>query len=287
VAPLPLSPSWLWLQRRLSAIDRDWNDSLERIKEKNRHSSVLLEMPEAALEKLCTLRRDAACEYVQRRQIEVCPAKGTLTRDQTWLHLLRQAREIYYEALGTKELARTHTEIPVREAIVLGEACGDLERADVDRSETSHLFRADRPCLKVLLFRAVVTQAKCLRDRREDGEWWFPSEPHATTTAGTGRSPVHSLRRHPGRKPQRLTGSYYLVEEYSLKLEQQLGDRRIKITKYKIARAIGISKDTMNLFERESTSLSSPTRERIQMELTSGPTQAVINFFLGPESGGE
>jgi hypothetical protein len=305
VAPPPRSPSWLWLRRRLRQINRDWNASLKRLSEKNSQSVLPLELPEASFEKLLNHRRDAACVYVQRRQIEMCPAKGSLTRDQVWLVLLHQARDVYHEALGTEELAQAHTEIPVREYIVLGEARGDLERADVDRSGKAHCFRADHSYLKRLLFRAAIAQAKALRDRRDGGEWWFPAKlPDAltTTTTATGCPPTPAVaelpepqpsmrsaldpidsRRRPGRKPKRITESYRLVAGYLSKLDVRLSRitaSRLKITKANLARAFGISKDTINLFERESTQVGRTTRDRIQTELTTGPTEEVIAYFV-------
>jgi hypothetical protein len=265
-------------------------------------------MRESSVEELLSHRRDAACVYVQRRLVEACPARGSLTRDQAWLFLLHQARDIYHEAMGTAEFAEAHGEIPVREVIFLSEARGDLERADVDRSGNAHAFRADRRRLKKVLFRALIAQARAMRDRRDGDEWWFPSElpdalakstaatgelptaaiaelPEPQSTTGSAADPLHS-RRRPGRKPKRITDSYRLVAEYQLRLEtllSQTAEQRHKPTKANLSRALAISEDLLYLFQRESLLLGRKTRDSIQNELTTGPTEKIIAYFCSPE----
>jgi hypothetical protein len=303
--------SWLSLQVQLENMNHDWQASLERLRVKNRegppavaalqaaglfalarheaarHEAVM----EAAAERLWERRRGAAGAYARKRLRELCPPKVSLNREQCWPTLLRQAGAVYREALGLDLLAQAHAEIPERERIVLAEALGDLERADA--AERCHLFRLDRQRLKISLFRALLAEAKHLRDRREDGEWWFPTAAPITVVEASAiselsRGDVPPVPRRPGRKPQRRTKSNALFDSYQARLKDRLrpnGEKAAaKATKANIARALKISKDTLNRFEREHARLESTTREKIATELNNGPTEEVIAYFVSRRS---
>jgi hypothetical protein len=177
------SPSWLELQQNLGQILDNWEAARDRLRERNRHSPQLLEVSDQAVQRLRHRMMDVRCHYVQRRLVELCPAKGTMTRRAAWIHLLHHARNVFHDALGTGMREQAHAErLSRREEIVLNEALGDLERAapeqlrHLDRVpfEGGDGFDGSNRRLKARLFRAAVAQIKALLDRRDGGQWWFP-----------------------------------------------------------------------------------------------------------------
>jgi hypothetical protein len=168
------TPSRSVLGTDLARIIRNWDARGRELRRQNRRhrGASPLELPDTNII-LGSMWR-AAVAYVQRKQLERCPAKGIFSRDSCWRILLHQARDIYHEALGSDKLASAHAEIAAREWIVFEEACGDLECGAP--TEIAHFYRLYRRDLEALLFRAVVAQAKALRDRRDGGEWWFPEK---------------------------------------------------------------------------------------------------------------
>jgi hypothetical protein len=324
--------SFIEFQTNLWQIYRNWKTRVGRVHKRNRQSAVPLEPP--AVERLIGQMRSAACHYVQRRQVEVCPTKGALDRDQGRLQLLHQARDVHHQALGTAKKQQAHVDPGKRERIVLGEACGDLERAAPPKLR--HLFRCDES-LKAALFHAEMAQIDALLDRRDEDEWWFPDAvPSAGSDAAEGDPQVQSPSaieeslpdrrdqgeslfpdavpsagseaaegcpqvplasaieepstetpikpespRRPGKRPKHETGSYRLVDSYLSRLKEMLEGRLekpFKVTKSKLAQALKVSRDTLNVFEREAL-MDSDTRNKIQAELTAGPTEPVIACF--------
>ena len=57
------------------------------------------------------------------------------------------------------------------------------------------------------------TIAAEINDRREDGEWWFPTEISATAPEAAA-IPQPPVPQRPGRKPQRRTESSALFDDY-------------------------------------------------------------------------
>ena len=180
--------SFIELQTNLWQIYDNWKARVGKVHKRNRQSPDLLEPPEA--EGLKERMRAVACHYVQRRQVELCPPKGALDRDAGKVRLLHQAGDVFHQALGTAKKEGAHAETDKRERIVLGEPCGDLERAAPPKFR--HLFRCDES-LKAALFRAEIAQRRALLDRRDEGEWWFPDAvPSASSDAAEGGPQVQS-----------------------------------------------------------------------------------------------
>jgi DNA-binding XRE family transcriptional regulator len=211
------------------------------------------------------------------------------------LALLHEAGDIYHDAIGADLIAHAHNEIPAREEIILEGPVGDLEAADSE--DRCHLFRADRYRVKVGLFRSLLTQCRTLRDRCEAGEFFFSSKAPAISIAGDdvarlqtlpeietfAPSPESKSLLRPGRKPQRVTDSGRLVDAYTASLISILRDRNIAtktITKNRLARVLGVSRDTLNLFEREGPGLKDKTRAKLQQEFEAGPTETIIALFI-------
>jgi DNA-binding XRE family transcriptional regulator len=91
--------------------------------------------------------------------------------------------------------------------------------------------------------------------------------------------------RRPGRRPQHETRSYRLADRYLSRLKEALRASRresLDVTKNNFARALGISRDTLNSFERE-VKVKDTIKKEILIELTIGPTQAVIDYFIAKE----
>jgi hypothetical protein len=305
VFPEQPSPAFLWLQSRLEEIALDLDAEMERVRQENRYSTVTLELPYAIYEKVWKRMVDVGRTYVQLRQNEVCPPKGTVTLDEAWPRvLLGQARNCWSQALGKDERIQAAAERSSRRRrIAWNQGLGDLVRAAPERlrdlyvvcpTEGGDGLDVSNRRLKAALFRGAVDHAKALRDRCDGGEFWFPSQTHTVHIASPGDAQTQAvleiepsgsslkLLRRPGRKPQRVTESYRLVDSYLTTLASVLRSRNVAIavTKTKLARALSCSKDTLNLFERESKELKASTREKLQTELTTGPSETIVAFFI-------
>jgi hypothetical protein len=94
---------------------------------------------------------------------------------------------------------------------------------------------------------------------------------------------LHESRKQPGRRPQYLTKSRDLVSVYFNRIKAVLLNRGVEaavadkyLTKTRLAHALDISIDTLNLFERGSPRLGSATRDRLEIEFKSGPTREIL-----------